>query len=93
MGQIRYEDAFLGLIVIRTPICRWSMKIATQCTQALITTMNIILHATFVFYLKLAFSLNFLPYTYRVFKKMWLLYKMDTIFVISTPNNHSMQNL
>ncbi|EYC38822.1 hypothetical protein Y032_0692g1578 [Ancylostoma ceylanicum] len=32
----------------------------------LITDMNIILHATFVFSVKMAFSLNFLPYTYSI---------------------------
>ncbi|EYC44257.1 hypothetical protein Y032_0466g1955, partial [Ancylostoma ceylanicum] len=41
-----------------------------------ITNINIILHATFVFSLKLAFSRNFILCTYRVPIKMGLRYKM-----------------
>ncbi|EYC25794.1 hypothetical protein Y032_0011g1388 [Ancylostoma ceylanicum] len=61
--------------------------------QVLITNINIILHATFVFSVKLAFSLSFIPYTYRIFTKVGLRYKIDTIFVTSTSNNHPGQNL
>ncbi|EYB81986.1 hypothetical protein Y032_0370g95 [Ancylostoma ceylanicum] len=55
--------------------------------EVLITNINIILHATFVFSLKLAFSLKFLPYTYCIPTKVGLRYKMNATFVISTPNN------
>ncbi|EYB93302.1 hypothetical protein Y032_0183g906 [Ancylostoma ceylanicum] len=52
--------------------------------QALITITNIKLGATFVFYLKVAFSPKFLLYTYSIFTKMGLRYKMDTTFMPST---------
>ncbi|EYB81929.1 hypothetical protein Y032_0371g133 [Ancylostoma ceylanicum] len=66
---------------------------AFQQTTVLITNINIILHDTFVFSLKLAFSLHFLPYTYRIPTKVELRYKIDAIFVISTPNNPPGQNV
>ncbi|EYB96444.1 hypothetical protein Y032_0150g2756 [Ancylostoma ceylanicum] len=53
--------------------------------KVLLTAININLPVTFVFHLKSAFSSNFLPYTYRILTKIGLRYKMDTIFVISTP--------
>ncbi|EYC17575.1 hypothetical protein Y032_0030g2146 [Ancylostoma ceylanicum] len=59
----------------------------------MITNINIISHATFVFSLKLAFPLNFLPCTYRIPTKLGLRYKINVIFVISMPNNPRKQKL
>ncbi|EYC18242.1 hypothetical protein Y032_0028g1756 [Ancylostoma ceylanicum] len=60
--------------------------------NVLIANNNIIFHATFVFSVKLAFLLNFPPYTYRISTKIGLRYKMDTIFVLSTSNNPPIQS-
>ncbi|EYC10243.1 hypothetical protein Y032_0056g2633 [Ancylostoma ceylanicum] len=56
-------------------------KIAIEILEVLITNINIILHTTLVLFVKLAFSLDFLPYTRCVPAKMGLRYKMNTIFV------------